>query len=477
VDEPAEPLSFDLPGLGAGPELVAVQLHLIGDTDQRHGIEASLNGFPLGRVAWDGAVPTVLTAHVPRDLLLAAGNSLRLQDVSGTDTDFVLLDSVDVGLTLPAPDLDVSPDRLAPYDPGMPSFRGVDYLIVTHGDFRDAAQRLAALKRAQGLHPLVVDVERAYDRYASGVFEANAVRGLLREYASFGLAHYVVLLGDDTYDPRDFQGLGLRSFVPSLTAWDGERVPSEARYADVDGNGSPDLAIGRLPVNTPAEADVLVDKIERMGTGPAAGATVVAVDNDSIGGDVSFRQLAERVPAWFGPVIWADGNEGFPEARQTLLEALSKGVGSVHYFGHGAADQWADEALLVPADLAGLEGTGGQALLFTWTCRAQWYQFDLGPSMNEALLLVPEGGAAASFGPAGVTDPHLQKVVSERVYANLRAGLRLGDVIRKAKREALQANPGVQPVVDGWNLLGDPALPTAGLFPSEGPRPARAIPR
>ena len=47
--------------------------------------------------------------------------------------------------------------------------------------------------------------------------------------------------------------------MPSLMIWDGQfgRVPSENLYADLDDDGKPDLAIGRLPVQTAEQADVL----------------------------------------------------------------------------------------------------------------------------------------------------------------------------------------------------------------------------
>jgi arginase family enzyme len=61
-------------------------------------------------------------------------------------------------------------------------------------------------------------------------------------------------------------GLGSESFVPSMFARDASwgLVPSERAYADVDGDGRPDVAIGRLPVHTPAEADAVVDKIRSV---------------------------------------------------------------------------------------------------------------------------------------------------------------------------------------------------------------------
>ncbi len=89
--------------------------------------------------------------------------------------------------------------------------------------------------------------------------------------------------GDDSFDPDDRVGFGGRAFVPSLNGWDGifGRVASENRYADVNGDGRPEVAIGRLPARTPTEADALVDKVERQQALLARGACrhVFAVDN------------------------------------------------------------------------------------------------------------------------------------------------------------------------------------------------------
>jgi hypothetical protein len=44
------------------------------------------------------------------------------------------------------------------------------------------------------------------------------------------------------------------------------------------------------------------------------------------------------------------------------------------------------------------------------------------------------------------------------VYERLLAGMALGEAVRQAKVELLSFDPGAAPVVDGWSLLGDPAL-------------------
>ena len=131
---------------------------------------------------------------------------------------------------------------------------------------------------------------------------------------------------------------------------------------------------------------------------------------------------------------------------------------ATHYFGHAGPELWADEALLTVSDVATLD-MDAPTVLFVWSCEAGWYQNLFGPSINEALLLVPGKGAMAAFGPAGATHPEQQQELFSRVYAPwLFGGVPLGEAIRRAKIDALAAG-GSPAVIEGWNLLGDPALP------------------
>jgi hypothetical protein len=159
-------------------------------------------------------------------------------------------------------------------------------------------------------------------------------------------------------------------------------------------------------------------------------------------------------------VRWADiDQQGVDAAHTALLRGLQQGALMTHYFGHGAVDYWASPAFLAVEDVADLTQTSRETILFTWTCFAQWFQNAYGPSINEALLLVERGGALAAFGPAGVTDPALQRSLFDRLYKKLLTDkLSLGEAIRRAKAEAIAENPTLRPVVEGWNLLGDPAL-------------------
>jgi hypothetical protein len=334
----------------------------------------------------------------------------------------------------------------------------VEYLIVTHPAFAAQAERIAALKRAEGLRVAVVDVEHAYDRFSTGIVEAEALHQLIRETAQGGRLRYVLLVGADTFDPQDFMGSGAVSYVPSVYGWDGEfgRVPSENQYADLDGDGTPEVAVGRLPVHTAAEADAMVDKISRQQSVLRAleRRQLFVVDNRPL-----FRSEASSVAAGFPRAVqsWSDLTDGVTAARAALFGALNAGVAVTHYFGHGGPEQWADERLLDIADARALNGPG--TVVFDWACLSQLYQYLWGPSVNEALLLNPNGGALASFGPAGISDVGVQARLYRHVYQELKVPrVTLGEAIRRAKARALAEDPSARPAVEGFGLLGDPAL-------------------
>jgi hypothetical protein len=464
ADAPAGPFTFDLPPAPAAGTPVGVRVVVAGLTDHPHEVVASLNGVAVGRARFTGRVMAEVLGTVPAEALRTSGNELTLTynaETSGPDdVGLAVLDRFEVGVAR-GPAAGAAAYTLSPYDAALPDVARVNYLIVTHDLFRPQADAIAALKAAEGFHPLVVDAARAYDRFSGGVFEAAAVKALIRHVWLRTPLRYVLLVGDDTFDYRDRMGLGLVSYVPSLVGWDGEfgRVPSENRFADLDDDGRPDVAIGRLPVQTAEQADVLVDKIARQSAvlAAAAGPHLLAVD-DGGPGDAQFHQeaagLAERVSS----ATWADLADGLGPARTALFDGLAAGAPTTSYFGHGGYERWADEGLLTSADVDALAGSNAETVLFTWACEVQWYQYDWGASLNERLLLAPHGGALAAVGPAGITDPAFQSPLQKRMYAYFLAGVPLGEAVRRAKYEVRELGAAFEPVVEGFNLLGDPAL-------------------
>ncbi len=471
--------TFDLPDLASSAAGdVRVKVHLLGRSDHHHTVSADLDGVHLGEVSFAGAVTATIEGTVPADALRQFGNTLSVtyaSDASPDDLGLVYLASADVAYPRDPARAWQRPVAVEPYDAVLPSLRGVEYLVITHPLFREQADRVAAIESARGHAAAVVETDAIYDAFSGGIPEANAVKAAIREAARGGRLLYVLLLGDDTFDTHDYLGTGAVAYVPSLLAWDGDfgRVPSENLYADLDGDSLPDVAIGRLPAQTVDQAAALVDKIASANPTHAPQTHLVVVDNQAPG-DVSFRGEAEAAVAELPPgsaVTWADAASGVDAARATLLAGLGQGLDMTHYFGHAGPEVWADEGLLTVDDAAALAGSQRTTVLFTWACEAQWYQGLFGPSIGEALLLAPQGGVAASFGPAGITAPEVQRPLFLATYRQVfGAGLSLGEAVRRAKRDALSADPRTRPAVEGWNLLGDPALP---LAPGAGARDRR----
>lgn len=459
-----EPLAFDLPRLVPGSGTALVRIGVIGASDHAHHVSATLNGQFIGALDFSGTPGAVLAGSVPRSSLRASDNSLELSYSAGGSTSenpgLVFVDSVDVQATVAPASAEVE-HRLAPYSATLPSLASSNYLIVTHPDFAAQAQRVASAKNAEGWRAAVLSTERIYDRFSAGIVEPAAIRELLRATFNQVSTKSVLLVGGDTFDPRNFAGAGLRSFVPSLFAWDGVfgRIPSENRFADVRGDARPEFAIGRLPARNVAEATAMVDKIVRQTSLLQAlrGRDTFAADNQAAG-DFPFRAHAETVRSLLGSTApIADVADGIDVARASLLAALGAGAQTTHFFGHAGPSQWADEGLLTAADAASLAGNGKPTVLFTWACEAQWFLNNT-PTVSEAMLSTPNGGAVAATGPLGISDPARQRFFADKVYAKVLAGKTLGEALRLAKLEALAQDPGLAPVVEGWVLFGDPAL-------------------
>lgn len=462
---------FDLPRLAPGATgEVPVRIRVAGYTEHTHTVTASINGLTVGSVSFDGAREATLEGTILAESLLAHGNSLSVTyvgtDLPGStsaDPPMAYLDYLDIAIPEVAPATPVAYD-LVPWVPTLPSLTGVEYLIVTHPDFRAEADRLAALKSAEGLQAAVVDTDVAYDRFSGGIVEPEAIRTLIRRTWASGQLRHVVLFGDDSFDPRDYVGVGSQSFVPSLYGRDATwgRVPSETGFADADGDGRLDVAIARLPVQTVAEAQAVVDKIatQAQTLGALLGAQLAVVDNAS-DTDSPFREDAEGALALLpdGPVRWADLSQGSTVARDAILQGWAEGAMLTHFFGHGGPMEWADERILTHQDIDAHGADWKPTVLLTWACLSQWHVGIFGTSVNEALLLQPGGGAVASFGPAGITPPSRQAVLVAFLYQELgQPGVTLGEAIRRAKNAAIEHDPNAREVIEGFNLFGDPAL-------------------
>jgi len=165
---------------------------------------------------------------------------------------------------------------------------GAYFLIVSHRDFIGSFAPLLSQRQGQGMTAAAVDVEDVYDEFSYGVHGPQAIKDFLL-YASTSThwptkPRYVIFAGDASIDPHNYQGVGNFDLVPTkLVDATYNETASDDWLADFDGNGIADIPVGRLPVRSVAEADLVVSKIVNY-VPPAVPQKAMLVADDPVGG-------------------------------------------------------------------------------------------------------------------------------------------------------------------------------------------------
>jgi hypothetical protein len=335
-----------------------------------------------------------------------------------------------------------------------------DLLIVTHNDFRSSADTLAAARRAQGMRVSVVDIEDIYDEFSYGAHTPEA----LKEFLAWSNTHwsktpkYALLFGDSSWDPRNFMGQGYNDYVPTKEVDTFElETASDDWLADFDADGIPEIALGRLPARTAADASTMVSKIlnydqERAAGSSLRGALLVA--------DGGFETQSAQVQSFLAPLTTvqmlnrsAIGNDNLMQTQ--IVDAIDQGPTIVNYFGHGSVTVWTGAGLLNEDNASTLTNGNRPSLFVMMTCLNGYAGDAYIDSLAEIVLKNPQGGAFAVWASSGITEPVGQAQMNGRLYQLLLGAhpMTLGDAVRKAKMGTADLD-----VRRTWILLGDPSM-------------------
>ena len=339
------------------------------------------------------------------------------------------------------------------------------YLIISAPDFISGLAPLVADKQAQGLTVNVVDVNDLYARYTYGVFDPQAIHQYIT-YAAKNLGtQYVLLVGGDTYDYRNFLGKNSISFIPSLfvyTSPNARYVPADPLYADINGDNIPDLAIGRFPVRSSAELGYMITKTLRYETKTYAHtATFVADNND---GTTDFKAISAGMSAEM-PSGWSSQNINLDDtalatAKTQLITAMTGGTSLITFTGHSGPTSWASASLFTIYDAVALAKTQKPFVVVQWGC---WNTYSIDPNntflVQTFLLWGPDRGAAAAMGASTLVDSGSEQLLGDIIAPLLvQPGETLGAAVRDSKLQLAQSHPELADVLLGWSLMGDPAL-------------------
>lgn len=300
------------------------------------------------------------------------------------------------------------------------------------------------------------------------MFDASAIAALVRSYGLNGRLNSVLIIGDDTIDYHSYYGLTLPR--GSFPVWMGRRSRARAFGESHRRPRRTWPSAMTVPVQqTDPEADAVVAKIQRQQGAIAANADrhLLVVDNQTIG-DPSFRKAADTTASG----LPRNTREGLrrrqprtgPRPADPVRRPGRRRFVRYRYFGHGGPQIWADEELLPGRTTSSLAGTRR----WSRSCgpASREYYPSSGPSAGRRCCSSPGGSVPPSFGPAGITDFRAQELFYRVLYSELLdPKVSFGEAIRRAKARSVADHPELRPVIEGFNLLGDPTIRLGGLKP------------
>lgn len=362
-----------------------------------------------------------------------------------------------------------------------------DYVILIppeawRGDFRAVLQPLADYRAAHGLTARIVDVESLYNRYSYGLVDPLAIRAFCADGVTNWAGHplrYVLLAGAGALDFKQ-QRLSVNDYtaclIPTLIAGqrfstgEGMTVAIDAALGDVNEDGVPEVAIGRLPTTKTQDLAVVVQKTIAYEDGLRWQRPVsVAADWDNVGSkaypfSTGTDRLIEplekdgRTTVKHYPID--DTGNLTPVKIGSLFPALSAGAGLFHFFGHTDEQNLGGGSgkLLSNGDVTS-NNWKKATILVVMGCRPNRWQ-----SLTTTTCLIPYGlfsadaGFVAGLGATGymLGDEGENLAVNLYSVGNVPGLLRMGDVWRRG----LQLMAGAMPPerLHCYSLIGDPAL-------------------
>jgi hypothetical protein len=346
-----------------------------------------------------------------------------------------------------------------------------DMLIITHANFITESNNWANYRRAQGLVVDVVTVEDVYDEFDYGLQTPAAIKNYLLFFKQNDAnLKYVMLVGDATYDPRNYLNTGLNDFIPTkfVDTPFGES-PSDETLGDANNDAVAEMAIGRMPIRDGATMTFIQTKVaawEAVVTNGLANRGALFVADEPVGWDftaMNHRLCGELPPTTNCIFVNVLENSNIAVVRQHVIDEVNLGPFLTNYAGHGSTRVWSSKQLLrftpsAPAtnDLLAIHNANDKlSLILMLTCLNGFFVDTTDDSMAEGFLKLQTGGAPTTWASTGSTTPNIQEDMAAIFFHLLALGTheRLGDATREAKLSA--TSPEV-PLT--WEILGDPAL-------------------
>lgn len=386
---------------------------------------------------------------------------------------------------------------------------------------RQQAERIKTLhEQRDGMTVRIVPADELYNEFSSGTPDATAYRRYLKMFydraqSDDDIPKYLLLFGDGAWDNRmlaaEWKGYSPDDFLLcfesensfSKTASyvsddffclldDDEKIyDSTSKYQYT---GKPDVAVGRFPVRTEAEASAIVDKVEAYMDNNQAGhwqnTVVIMGDDGDNNSHMTGAEEVAKVVEKYNPtvdvrrIMWdaytretsSTGNT-YPEVTSLIKQYMKNGALIMNYSGHGAEYSLSHELVMKLQDF---KDASSKKLPLWITASCDIMPFDSQTeNIGEVALTNPNGGAVAFIGTTRTVYSNSNTIINKLLTRNLlatRDGKRLsiGEAVRLTKdtlastytyrTTADKTQAGVDALRDytanklQFALAGDPAL-------------------
>ncbi len=457
--------------------------------------------------SYEHAVAGTLTYAVAN---LAAENTVTIKKVSGGN---VRLDYISIynDNPRPAPDLRAANIAVPEYvyritNQNHHADGPADMVIIVPTSQWNVAEaeRLKALhEQYDSMTVRIVPADELYNEFSGGTPDASAYRRYMkmlydRAGSDSEMPSYLILFGDGAWDNRmlssDWRG---RSPDDFLLCYEGENSFSATKcfVSDdfftmlddgeviVTGSGSsmtyrgkPDVAVGRFPVRTSAQARTMVDKVEKHLGNRYAGAwqnTIVFMGDDGDNNihmedaDVVAKTVEQICSSYdIKRVMWDSyertaSSTGFayPAVTAIIKKYMNSGALMMNYSGHGSPYTLSHEQVIGLKDFA---NATGDCLPLWFTASCDIMPFDgQEATIGEEAVLNDKGGAVAFFGTTRTVYSHENRKLNlafSKLVVDPAKNLTIGEAARRAKVQVVSSGEDVTVNKLHYALLGDPAL-------------------
>jgi hypothetical protein len=341
---------------------------------------------------------------------------------------------------------------------------GHDVVIISHRDFLSGLEPLKNLRQSQKLRVALIDVEDLYDEFSFGHKTPQAIKDFLGNATAkwHRPPRFVLFVGDASFDPRNYLGVGDFDFVPTKlveTAY--LETASDDWFVDFNGDGLPEVAMGRLPARTTEEVSTMVSKIvgheQSQNTGGWRNqALLVADENGEFDFEGASEALRNLLPSHMTVrTIFRSQYESDEQTKDEFVRSIHQGVRLVNYIGHGSEEAWGVN-IFTSEDSQYLMNGAKLPFVMAMTCLNGYFHDIYTESLAEGLLKAKQGGAIAIAASSGLTEPNGQAVLNKELmrllFSDSDDPLTLGQALMQAK--SVVTDPDIRRT---WIFFGDPA--------------------